>query len=322
MNLGVMSAGVAALGWEKALAFCRHLGLDAIEIVCGAYTKTPLIDAAEVLASSVAQQRLKDDVARHGLAISAIGCSGNGVHPDLEVARRHEQVFDTGVRLAAALGVDTVITFSGCPGGAPGDRTPNWVTCVWPTEFAPILDYQWNDVLAPYWRRKAQQARDAGVRVAIEAHPGFVVYNPETLLRLRQLAGDNVGANLDPSHLFWQGIDPVEAARTLAAAGAVFHVHAKDVFIDPSNTRVNGVLDTKSYGDVRHRSWVFRTCGDGHGDEFWKPFVSVLRAHGFDGTLSVEHEDSYLSLQEGLTRAVTYLRGVVPREPAGKAWWF
>jgi sugar phosphate isomerase/epimerase len=161
-----------------------------------------------------------------------------------------------------------------------------------------------------------------GPGVAIEAHPGFAVYNPETLLRLRALAGDNVGANFDPSHLFWQGIDPVEAARALGDAGAIYHVHAKDVALDGRNTRVNGVLDTKSYGDVRGRSWVFRTCGYGHGDEFWKPFVSMLRARGYDGVLSIEHEDSYFNFQEGLEKAAVYLRGLLPREPAGQAWWF
>jgi sugar phosphate isomerase/epimerase len=218
--------------------------------------------------------------------------------------------------------VEVVCTFSGCPGGAPGDRTPNWVTCTWPTDFPRILDYQWNEVLVPYWQRKAAEARNEGVRIAFEAHPGFAVYNPETLLKLRRLAGDNLGANLDPSHFFWQGIDPVEAARVLGDAGAIYHVHAKDTAIDAHNTRINGCLDTKSYGDLANRSWVFRTCGYGHGDDFWKPFVSMLRAKGYDGALSIEHEDSYLSIQEGLAKAVAYLRGILIREQPGQAWWF
>src|SRR5262249_45722978 len=157
---------------------------------------------------------------------------------------------------------------------------------------------------------------------ALEPHPGFAVYNPETLLRLRQAAGDNIGINLDPSHFFWQGIDPVEAARVLGDAGAIYHLHAKDTAIDAHNTRINGVLDTKSYGDLNRRSWVFRTCGYGHGDEFWKPFVSMLRCKGYDGVLSIEHEDSYFSGPEGLAKAVGYLQGILPREMPEKAWWF
>ena len=322
MKLGVMSGGIAALGWEKALTYCRELGLDAIELSCGAYGKTHLIDAEALLKDATARQKLKDDLKRHGLVISALSCHGNPVHPDPETARSHEHMQDVAVRLAPKLGVEVVCTFSGCPGGAPGDRTPNWVTCAWPLEFGDIVEYQWNEVLVPYWQRKAAEARNEGVRIAFEAHPGFAVYNPETLLKLRKLAGDNLGANFDPSHLFWQGIDPVEAARVLGEAGALYHIHAKDVAIDSHNTRINGVLDTKTYGDLHGRSWVFRTCGYGHGDEFWKPFMSMLRRQGYDHVVSIEHEDSYMSVGEGFAKAAAYLRGVMIQEPAGEAWWF
>jgi sugar phosphate isomerase/epimerase len=322
MKLGVMSSGLAALGWDKALTYCKELGLEAIELPCGAYAKSKLLDAETALAEPTLQQRIKDDVARHGLVISALSCHGNPVHPDPAVARVHERAQDVAVRLAPKLGVDIVCTFSGCPGGSPEDRTPNWVTCAWPPDFPQILDYQWNQVLVPYWQRKAAAARDEGVRIAFEAHPGFSVYNPETILKLRRLAGDNLGANLDPSHFFWQGIDPVEAARVLGDASAIYHVHAKDTALDTHNMRINGGLDTKNYGDLAQRSWVFRTCGYGHGDEFWKPFVSMLRSKGYDWVLSIEHEDSYMSVQEGFSKAVSYLRGVLIREPPGKAWWF
>src|SRR5262245_32408430 len=185
MKLGVQSNGLAALGWEKALAYCRQLGLDAIELAFGAFARRTLLDADALLADRGARQRLKDDLARHGLEVSALSCSGNAIHPDADTARRHEQRHDTVVHLAAELGVSVVCTFSGCPGGAPGERTPNWVTCAWPPEFRQILEYQWDQVLVPFWKRKAAEARDLGVRIALEAHPGFAVYNPETLLKLR-----------------------------------------------------------------------------------------------------------------------------------------
>jgi sugar phosphate isomerase/epimerase len=322
MRLGVMASGIAALGWDRALKFCTRLGLDCIEIPCGLYPKTLLLPPDDVLADPARQRPIKDDLARANLQISAIGCAGNPVHPDPDQARRYEDAHDAAIRLAACLGVDVACCFSGCPGGAPGDRTPNWVTCPWPTEFSHMVEYQWADVLVPFWTRKAKEAADLGVKLAFEMHPGNAVYNPETLLRLRAAAGPNVGCNFDPSHLFWQGIEPVEAVRVLGDAGALFHVHAKDCGLDPHNVRVNGVLDTKSYGDLGGRAWVFRTCGYGHGDEFWKPFVSMLRCKGYDGTISVEHEDSYMSGEEGLTKAITYLRGLLIREPVGQAWWF
>ncbi|MCI0641996.1 MAG: sugar phosphate isomerase/epimerase [Gemmataceae bacterium] len=322
MKLGIMASGIAALGWDKALAFCRRLGLEAIEIPIGVYPKHHLLDVTEVLGSATLRQKIKDDLARHGLELSAIGCAGNPVHPDPEQALRFEKAHDDAVRLAEHLGAPTVIGFSGCPGGAPGDRTPNWVTCPWPTEYAHILEYQWNEVLIPFWQRKAKEARAHGIQIAIEAHPGFAVYNPETLLKLRRHAGDNLGANFDPSHFFWQGIDVIEAARALGEAGAIFHMHAKDTGIDARNTRQNGCLDTKSYGDLAQRSWVFRTVGYGHGEDVWKRLISMLRCQGYDGVLSIEHEDSMMSFEEGFTKALAFLRGIVIKEPAGKAWWF
>jgi sugar phosphate isomerase/epimerase len=320
MKLGVMGSGLGDLGWEKALQACQRLKLDAIEIPCGGYPGDKLINPQTVLGDAGLQQKIKDDVARHGLVISALACHGNPVHPDGDVARAHEQIQDVAVRLAPKLGVNIVITFSGCPGGAAGERMPNWAIASWPTEYPRILEYQWNDVLIPYWQRKTEEAANEGVKIALEPHPGFCVYNPETLLRLRRLTGGLIGANFDPSHFFWQGIDPVEAARLLGDAHAIYHVHAKDTAMDAHNTRVNGVLDTRPQADLAHRSWTFRTCGYGHGDEFWKPFVSMLQCKGYDGALSIEHEDPLMSVGEGLAKAAEYLRGVLIRDTPDAGW--
>lgn len=322
MKLGVMGAGLGSMGWEKALDYCKKVGLDAIELPVGAYPGTPFFDPEEVLKSTAAQQKIKDDVKKRGLEIIGLAVHGNPVSPDPATRELHIKQHDTAVRLALKLGTDVVINFSGCPGGSAADKMPNWVTCAWPPEYGKILEYQWNEVLIPFWTKKNKEAASEGVKIAFEAHPGFSVYNPETILKLRASCGTQIGANLDPSHFFWQGIDPVEAARTLGDAECIFHVHGKDCGIDPMNTRINGVLDTKSYGDLHERSWVFRTCGYGHGDEFWKPFVSMLRAKGYDGVISIEHEDSYMSVQEGFEKAVGYLRGVMIKEKAGGAWWF
>ena len=169
---------------------------------------------------------------------------------------------------------------------------------------------------------RCQQARfaaDHGVKIALEMHPGFVVYSPETLLKLRSIAGPNIGCNYDPSHMFWQGIDPVAAIRVLG--DAIFHVHAKDTQIYDRNLPLTGVLDTKPYTDERNRSWIFRTCGYGHGEEWWREFVSTLRMYGYDYVLSIEHEDSLMSPEEGLSRAAAFLNQIVIREPAAAAWW-
>lgn len=329
MKLGVMAAGLGAMGWDKALDYCKKVGLDAIELPVGAYPGKPFFNPEEVLKDAKLQAKIKSDVKKRGLEIIGLAVHGNPVSPIEKDRRAHVRDHNTAVKLARRLGTDVVINFSGCPGGSDKDKMPNWVTCAWPPEYGKVLEYQWTEVLLPFWSKKAKEAANEGVKIAFEAHPGFSVYNPETILRLRAVGAaigsdcpSNLGANLDPSHFFWQGIDPVEAARVLGDAGAIFHVHGKDCGIDPYNTRRNGTLDTKSYGDLHNRSWVFRTCGYGHGDEFWKPFVSMLRAKGYDGVISIEHEDSYMSVQEGFEKAVAYLRGVMIREPAGGAWWF
>ncbi len=329
MKLGVMGAGLASMGWEKALDYCQKVGLEAIELPVGAYPGKPFFDPDAVLKDAKAQQKIKDACAKRGLAIVGLAVHGNPVSPIEKMRRQHVHDHNTAVKLAPKLGTDVVIQFSGCPGGSKDDKMPNWVTCAWPPDYEKVLNYQWNEVLIPFWTKKAKEAAEEGVKIAFEAHPGFAVYNPHTLLKLRacgaaigEACPSNLGANLDPSHFFWQGIDPVEAARVLGDAGCIFHVHGKDTGIDPLNYSVNGGLDTISYADLHKRSWVFRTCGYGHGDEFWKPFVSMLRRKGYDGVISIEHEDAMMSVQEGFEKAVAYLRGVIIKEQAGAAWWF
>jgi sugar phosphate isomerase/epimerase len=254
-----------------------------------------------------------------GVSISALSCHGNPIHPNPEHAKHDREVSRKTVLLAEKLGVPVVVDFSGCPGDSPNAKYPNWVTCPWPPDFLEILKWQWDDVVAPYWIGQGKFASDHGVRIAIEMHPGFVAYSPETLLKLRAIAGPAVGANLDPSHLFWQGIDPIAAVRILG--DAIHYVHAKDTQIYSANLPLTGVLDTKNYTDERNRSWIFRTCGYGHGEDWWKEFASTLRMYGYDYVLSIEHEDSLLSPEEGLSKAAAFLNSIVIKQQPAAAWW-
>ena len=219
MKLGVMGAGLGSMGWDKALDYCKKVGLEAIELPVGAYPGKPFFDPEEVLSDAKAQRKIKDDVAKRGLEIIGLAVHGNPVSPNPEIRAQHENEHDTAVKLALKLGTDVVINFSGCPGGSPDDKMPNWVTCAWPPEYETIQKYQWDDVLIPFWTKKNAEAADQGVKIAFEAHPGFCVYNTETILRLRESCGKQLGANLDPSHFFWQGIDPVESARPTCHQG-------------------------------------------------------------------------------------------------------
>jgi len=328
MKLGVMAALFADRTLEEAAEFCSEVGIDAIELPVGAYPGSPFFDPAKVLASTKEQNRIKGVLRDNNLMLSGLAVHGNPVHPDSRQAAKDHKQFETAVQLAPKLGTDIVITFSGCPGGAKGDKTPNWVTCPWPGDYTKVLAYQWDEVLVPYWAAQAKLCAKHGVRVAWEAHPGFCAYNPDTLIRLSERASKAagtkkvvLGANLDPSHFFWQGIDPVAAARELGEAGLLFYCHAKDTELDRHQGAINGYLDARPYTDLKHRSWSFRTCGYGHGHEFWKPFVSMLRRYGYDHVLSIEHEDAYMSIEEGLLRAVHFLNDAIIEDPTTDPWW-
>jgi sugar phosphate isomerase/epimerase len=242
--------------------------------------------------------------ALRSLEISALSCHGNPLHPDAEVAARADGDFRDAVRLASELGVRTVITFSGCPGESERSLRPSWVTCSWPDDYPETLRWQWEERVLPYWAEAAAFAAGHGVRVAIEPHPGFVVHNTWTMRRLRGAAGENVGANFDPSHLFWQQIDPCASARALS--GAIFHVHAKDTGFADERLALDGVLETRV--EPGERAWIFRSVGDGHPVPFWRELTVALRESGYDGTLSIEHEDPLRSREDGLARAVATLR--------------
>jgi len=320
MKLGVMAACFAGMRLDKALDYCQKVGLDAIELPAGGYPGDPW-KLGGIHKDKKKLATLKKKIADRGLTVQGIAVHGNPVHPDKRIAKAHQAAHRNGVLLAAEFNT-VVINFSGCPGGCATDKMPNFVTCPWPDDFAKAAKYQWDKVIIPFWKKENDFAKKHGVKIAFEAHPGMVVHNPEDIVRLRKAAGGNLGANLDPSHFFWQGIDPVESARYLGENKCIFHVHAKDCAIDPRNAGIVGNLDIKSSGDVKNRGWVFRTVGYGHGDDFWKPFVSMLRLYDYDGVISIEHEDSLMSMGEGFEKAVAYLKGVILHEPVGEAWWF
>jgi len=318
MRIGVFTPLLSQLPLDIVLQKLAGLHIDTVELATGNYVgdahcKLSMLDNGAELAN------FQKMIADHGASISALSCHGNPLHPDQSVAQNHRDVSRRTILLAEKLKVPVMIDFSGCPGDSPHATAPNWVTCPWPPDYRKVLDWQWNEIVTPYWVEHAKFAADHGVKIAVEMHPGFVVYNPETMLRLRAIAGDNVGCNYDPSHLFWQRIDPIQAIRVLK--DVIFHVHAKDTQLYPQNLVRTGVLDTKPYTEERDRSWIFRTCGYGHGAEWWSEFVSTLRMFGYDSVLSIEHEDGLLSPGEGLTKAANFLNNIVIREQPATAWW-
>lgn len=319
MKLGVFDKLFNALDLEPMLVSVAERGLEAIEFATGGFVGKSHCIPEQLLADKAALESFQKAVVSRGLTISSLSCHGNPLHPQEDVSREHHEDWRNTVLLAEKLGVDTVVTFSGCPGGGPEDKTPNWNVCAWPPDHAKSLEWQWAERVIPYWQKEADFAEAHGVKVAIEMHPGFVVYAPEHLLLLRSETSHNLGCNFDPSHLFWQGIDSVKAIRFLG--DTVYHFHAKDTHLDPINLPLKGVLDTTAYDKVSERAWVFRSVGYGHDELRWKQIISALRTVGYDGTISIEHEDALASPDEGFRKAVSILKNALLFEPAGDAWW-
>jgi sugar phosphate isomerase/epimerase len=256
-------------------------------------------------------------LAERGIAISALNCSGNPLHPG-EEGRRHDDVTRKTIRLARLMDVDHVVMMSGCP-GAPGDAYPNWITTEWPPEVREIVRWQWDEVLIPYWRDLVAYAKNVGVeRLCLELHGHQNVYSVATLRRLRDAVGETVGANLDPSHLMWMGADPIAAARALG--DAVYYVHAKDTRIQSAIADVNGVIDTTPGSEFETRAWNYITLGRGRDEAWWRSFVATLADVGYDGVLSIEHEDPAMSAVAGVEESVALLRRVIgDRRPRARA---
>ncbi len=320
MKLSVLANLYGAKSLDETLKILSGLGVHTTEIGAGGYPGKAHCNPAELLTDEKKYDEFVATFKKYDVEICALAAHGNALHPNKEIAAQYDEDFRNAVLLAEKLGVDTVITFSGCPGDHDGAKLPNWVTCAWPDDYTEILNWQWNEKVIPYWTEMGKFCKAHNVRVAFEMHPGFCVYNPETMLKLREAVGDVLGANFDPSHLIWQGIDPVAAIRELK--GAIYHVHAKDTKIDKYNTAKNGVLDTKHYGRELERSWVFRTVGYGNNESYWRDLVSNLRLCGYDKVLSIEHEDSVMSIDEGLRKAVAFLKDIIIEEekPTTMSW--
>ena len=308
-------AGVTTAFRDSGLSECLDLfvdaGVEGVEISAGGFQGTPHIDTQRLLESAGARSEFLDEFSRRGLEPAALACHGNPLHPDDKIRNEHRSYFNRTIELAARLEVGTVVCLSGCPGTDSEAKYPAWFSSAWPQEARRITKWQWENVALPYWSEAANFASERNVRVAIEMHPSNLVYNPATLLKLRETAGPQRGANIDSSHLFWQGIDP--AAAVIKLADAVFHIHIKDTSIDEEAMAAFGCLDGATVLEGVERTWRFAVPGEGHGENVWLNFVKSLKDAGYSGPLSIEHEARSVDPVTGLRRAAEFLRSILQK---------
>jgi sugar phosphate isomerase/epimerase len=309
MKIGMVTDSLGHLKFGDMLDTAARLGIQGLEFNAANWTSAPHMHLKALLEGADTRRNFVEAVTSFGLEIIALNANGNQLHPT-EGQKQSDDLHDT-IRLAGAMGVETVVLMSGLPEGTAGDKMPNWVISSWPPETQSILKYQWEERLLPYWLKLAAFAKAQGVKkLAVEMHGNQLVYNVPTLLRLRKEIGPIVGANLDPSHLMWMGADPLAAIDALGPA--IHHVHAKDTFINKPVCATTSRLENGSLMDVPGRAWSYITLGYGNGEKWWKDFCYRLRMVGYDGWLSIEHEDVMLSRTEGVAKSVELLRAVVP----------
>jgi sugar phosphate isomerase/epimerase len=310
--IGVFDPVYEHLSLDEMLDKVSALGLEAMEIGTGGYPNNHHCPLDELLQDKIKAKAWQKKFEDKGLRVATLSCHGNPVHPDAQHAQRDVDTFRKTVLLAEMLDVKVIVGFSGCPGGTPADTQPNWITYRWPPEYNQMLQWQWKEKVIPYWQDAAKYARSHGIkRLAFEMHPNFVVYNPFTLMKLREAVGQEIGANCDLSHLFWQGCDPVEVIHFLGKQGALFHAHMKDTVIFPENCAKYGVLNFAfDKGDLASSSDTFRAVGYGHSASLWKSVVQAYMDVDYDGILSIENEDPILTGEVGVERAAYVLKNV------------
>ena len=324
MKLGAYTACLHDRPISEALQVLRDLGLDSAEINSGGFLPAPHLPIEAIRTSAGARTEYLELFTATGMTLTALNCNGNPLHPDPEVRDKHGRDVRDAIELAALLGVRRVVTMSGLPAADRGGRLPSWTVLPWDSAQLDARDYQWTEVALPYWRDIEARARDADVKVCLEMHPHNLVYNPATMERLAtEIDATHVGAELDPSHLFWQGIDPVEAVNALG--GLVYNAAAKDTRINAA-ARVNGVLDDR-FGRVapdapdavslggrytlsrwpENPSWDFVAVGRGHDVGWWRDFLQALEKVDPDMAVNIEHEDQELDQMDGLRHAARTL---------------
>lgn len=313
MKLSICTDVMGNLSFTEMLDKCVELGVEGVEMTGGGWSPAPHVRAEELLSDAGKRKTFLKEIETRGLQIAALNCSGNPLDVG-NLGENHRKAVVNTIRLAGELGVEKVISMSGLPPASPKDTIPNWITYTvsWPPTLADALNYQWNDVAIPYWEKTVKLCNEVGVqKIALENFSSMLVWNPETLFRLRDAVGPVIGLNLDPSHLFWKGADPIASARALG--DAIHHVHGKDARIERGLADINGLLETKVVEDTANRAWNYVAVGAGKDLQWWKEFFSVCRMMGYNDWVSLEMEDLTMSVEAGLQSSVDALKATISR---------
>lgn len=302
----------ADLPFEELCKLANQMGYQGLEIACWgksfdlerAFTDDSYI---EFLLNTLNKNNLKCNA----LAAHIIGqCVGDAPDPRLNnfapssLANKPDEIRSWGIEsmkkvafVANKMGATIVTGFTG---------SPIWKYLYsFPQTTEKMIEDGYHEIYE-LWMPILDEFKKYGIKFALEVHPGeiaFDYYSTERLLKVFE-GCEEFGLNFDPSHLIWQGINPTLFLRDFI--NKVFHVHMKDaaVTLDGRSGLLGSHID---FGDLR-RGWNFRSLG--HGDVNFEEIIRVLNAHGYNGPLSVEWEDSGMDRVEGATEAAAFVKKI------------
>lgn len=311
MHLGLFTDCLGGYSTDEMLEICQKLGISAVELGCGAWSAAPHIDVEGLMESGEKRSGYKAKLDSYGVSIAALNCSGNPLDPGPQ-GKKHADDLIRAFQLAEKLDIHRIVAMSGLPAGCSTDLTPTWIITSWPPETADILKYQWEKTI-DFWASVLPAAKDCGIeKIALEPHGWQLVYNVENLRHLRDALGEDgkmIGMNIDPSHPFWMGADPIEMVRDLGEL--IYHCHIKDVSVRTPKAAVNTMLDPKDVHKIADRSWNFVVPGAGHDERWWNQFVRELLLAGYDDVLSFEMEDYIGDPVDRLAYGVRVLENII-----------
>lgn len=313
MRLALVTEGMIHRSLPDLMDWLDEFAPDVrgLEIGTGGYS--PLAHSPLDL-SSVERRAWAATIMDRGFRIAAFNVSGNPLHPNGGIAARHDADLRRTIALAAELGIDRIVAMSGTPAAGPEPSSaPHFAANAWLPDYAGVADWQFDNRVRPYWEgiNELIARTSPGLLVCLELHPGAFVFNVATFERLHAVA-PSIGANLDPSHLFWQRMDPLKVIERLGSL--IGYAHAKDVRFVDHELELNGLLDNRWPGDAAHIGWDFAAVGHGAQDAtWWVQFAAALERDTSAQTLSIEHEDRLVSPDDGVAASAALLVEIAPQ---------
>ena len=318
MKLGLFTNCFSDKTWEETCRITSEAGYSGIEPGAGGFPSTDHCISEELIKNSDLFDNFVKTAGKYNLEIYGFDVQGNPLHPDRSYAEKHITDLENAIELAGKVGAKVVNCFAGCPGAAEDAKYPNWVSCYYPDYFSSYARYQWEKKIIPFWKGMVKKARKYGIKFGFEMHVGDAVYNPYTLLKLREMVdAEEIGACLDLGQIFVFGMDPITCIKELGKQNAIHNVHAQDTKINPQAAALKGVNDYENYGELDKRSWVFKLVGYGHSHHIWTDIIDTLRLSGYDGYITVENLDALISAEEGIEKAADFLNKIIFQKPAG-----